>query len=222
MKGSYKYRLKYAKTDKARYISHLDFVRALNRTIRRSGLPVTYTEGFNPHPVMTVALPISVGVTSECEYMDIDFDDKLLVYDVVSGFNNAFPEGIRVIEGRIIGNDNIAFKHIDIAKYIVRIEMKDETQPDIDKFLGMDEIVVSKKSKSAVKDVDIKPDIFALKMVSHEGRFVTLEAEVSTGSSYNLKPELVVAAMEKYLDGFDVDFMQVHRVGVYAKGRELF
>ena len=76
MKGNFTYRLKYAKSENARYISHLDFVRVLNRTIKRSNLPVTYTEGFNPHPVMVVAMPIGVGATSEDEYIDIDFDNE--------------------------------------------------------------------------------------------------------------------------------------------------
>ena len=76
MKGNYTYRLLYEKGVNVRYISQLDFVRVLNRTVRRSGLPVTYTVGFNPHPVMTVAAPIPVGTTSVYECIDIDFDEK--------------------------------------------------------------------------------------------------------------------------------------------------
>ena len=90
LKGNYTYRLRYEKTPAVRYISHLDFVRVLNRTVRRSGLPVTYTEGFNPHPVMMVAMPLSVGVTSEDEYIDIVIkqleilDPKIIVNRITS------------------------------------------------------------------------------------------------------------------------------------------
>ena len=220
MRGRYTYRLKYAKTDAARYISHLDFIRVLNRTLRRSNFPVTYTEGFNPHTVMTVASPISVGVTSECEYMDIDMDDKVSPNEVIARFNEVFPIGIRVLDAKMLDEGEVKFKHIDSAKHRVDIEMLTEMIPNIRDFMDMDTIVVSKKSKSAVKDVDIKPDIYSLKILSQSGKFISLEIEASSGN-YNVKPELVVEAMKKYIDGFDVAFMQVHRIGLYAKGKEL-
>jgi len=220
LKGEYIYRLKYAKTNDARYISHLDFVRVLNRAMRRSNFSVTYTEGFNPHAVMAVASPISVGVTSECEYMDIDMDNKVSPNEVAERFNEVFPPGIRVLEAKILDESDVKFKHIDSARYRVDIEMLTETLPDIQAFMNMDTIVVPKKSKSAVKDVDLKPDIYGFELVSHSGKFIGLEIEAASGN-YNVKPELVVEAMKKYIDGFDVEFMQVHRIGLYAKGKAL-
>ena len=61
-----KYRVKYQRREDARFISHLDLMRTMNRAMKRAGAPLKYTEGFNPHVVMTVALPLSVGITSEC------------------------------------------------------------------------------------------------------------------------------------------------------------
>ena len=63
------YVLKYKRDERVKYISHLDFVRLFHRTVRRAGVSFLYSQGFNPHPIMTVAMPLSVGVTSDCEYL---------------------------------------------------------------------------------------------------------------------------------------------------------
>ena len=70
-----KYILKYTRDERVKYISHLDFIRMFHRTVRRSGVNFLFSEGFNPHPVMTVAMPLSVGVTSGGEYMKVGFTD---------------------------------------------------------------------------------------------------------------------------------------------------
>lgn len=220
MKGNYTYRLRYEKTAAVRFISHLDFVRVLNRTVRRSGLPVTYTEGFNPHPVMMVAMPISVGTTSEDEYIDIDFDEMVEEQVVLERFNEAFGGGIVVTAVKRVGEGGISLKKLDEAHYRVEVELKEPFVPDIGAFLSRDSIIVSKKSKSSVKDVDIKKDIKKLAVMATEGRFLTLSMAVPAGNEYNVKPELVVEAMDKYIEGFDVVFAQCHRTALLCEGKE--
>lgn len=219
MKGNYTYRLRYEKTEAVRYISHLDFVRVLNRTIRRSGLPVTYTEGFNPHPVMMVAMPISVGTTSEDEYIDIDFDDRLDENEVMERFNAAFGGGIVVTAAKVVGEGDRSLKKLDEAHYRVIVEQAGTTVPDLADFLARDTILVEKKSKSSVKEVDIKKDIKKLELVSAQGHFIVLDMAVPAGNEYNLKPELVVEAMGKYIEGFDVVFVQCHRTALLCDGK---
>lgn len=220
MKGNYTYRLRYEKTEPVRYISHLDFIRVLNRTIRRSGLPVTYTEGFNPHPVMMVAMPISVGTTSEDEYIDIDFDESVEEREVLERFNAAFGGGIVVTAVKCVGEGDISLKKLDEAHYCVEVELKAPFVPDIGAFLSRDSIIVSKKSKSSVKDVDIKKDIKMLAVSAKEGKYLTLAMALPAGNEYNVKPELVVEAMEKYIEGFDVVFVQCHRTALLCDGKE--
>ena len=222
MKGNYTYRLKYAKSQNARYISHLDFVRVLNRTIRRSGLPVTYTEGFNPHPVMVVAMPIGVGVTGEDEYIDIDFDEKLDEAVVCETFKNAFPEGIDVICAKLVDENLPSFKKLDTASYICEIETKGaKDKLCTDKFLALDEIMVEKKSKSSVKTVDIKNDIKELNLLEAGDDYYKFSVTVPAGNTYNLKPELVFSAMATY-QGFELVFVKVHRTALYAEGKRRF
>ena len=220
MKGNYTYRLRYEKTEPVRYISHLDFIRVLNRTIRRSGLPVTYTEGFNPHPVMMVAMPISVGTTSEDEYIDIDFDESVEEREVLERFNAAFGGGIVVTAVKCVGEGDISLKTLNEARYCVTVELKQPFVPDLDAFLSRDSIIVSKKSKSSVKDIDIKKDIKMLAVSAKEGKYLTLAMALPAGNEYNVKPELVVEAMEKYIEGFDVVFVQCHRTALLCDGKE--
>lgn len=219
MKGNFTYRLRYKKTDSVRYISHLDFVRVLNRTVRRSSLPITYTEGFNPHPVMTVAMPLPVGVTSEDEYIDIDFDEDVDENEIKERFNKAFGEGIVVLAVKKLCETDLRFKKLDEARYLVEVEHTGEVMPDIEAFLGRDTIIVSKKSKSSTKDVDIKNDIKYLKIVSFDAKFITFEISVPAGNEYNLKPELVIEAMGKYIEGFEPVFVQCHRTALLAGGK---
>lgn len=221
MKGKFTYRFLYEKNEAARYISHLDFVRLMGRALRRAGLPVTYSEGFNPHPVMTVAMPISVGVTSECEYIDIGMDEEMPADEALRRLNAVLPDGIAMKQAKLCCEEDLKFKAVDSAKYLVCTELREPIAPDIASFLQREEIIVSKKSKSAVKDVDIKRDIYALSIARQDGRFIDFEIAVPAGGSYHLKPELVIGAMEQYIPGFAVEFMQVHRLSLLAQGKAL-
>ena len=220
MKGKYTYRLKYAKSENARYISHLDFVRVLNRTIRRSGLPVTYTEGFNPHPVMVVAMPIGVGITGEDEYIDIDFDEMLPEEVVCETFRRTFPEGIDVMCAKLVDETLPSFKKLNMASYICEIETSGVKSLDIEGFLEQEEIIVEKRSKSSVKDVDIKDDIKELSLLEKAENYFRLSVTVPAGNTYNLKPELVFTALAAY-QGFELVFVKTHRTALYAEGRRL-
>ena len=90
------YVLKYSRGDEVKYISHLDFVRMFHRSVRRSGLPMSFSQGFNPHPIMTVAMPLSVGVTSDSEFMKIGFEGEFSEEEIKKALNSALPNGFSV------------------------------------------------------------------------------------------------------------------------------
>lgn len=221
LKGEFRYRIKYTKENPVRYISHLDFVRVVNRAVRRSGLAVTYTEGFNPHPVFKVAMPISVGVTSEYELMDMDFDSFTEPEIIENSFNSVMPDGIRITDVRLINSDFIDFNKINKARYRVCVELKSDKTPDIESFLRKDDIIVLKKSKSKEKQVNIRQDIHHLSIESKNTKYVSFIIEATAGNNNNVKPELVISAMEKYIEGFNVEFLQVHRLKMMADSGEL-
>lgn len=212
------YILKYGRDDRVKYISHLDFMRCFHRTVRRTDLQFIFSQGFNPHPVMTIAQPLSVGVTSECEYMKVGFEDGYKPREIVEILNKAFPPGFKAYSAYKLTAKEIDITKIDKARYIV--EAEHEGRVDIDSFMENEKLIVMKKSKSGVKESDIRLHIFELKELSDENGILTLEMLISIGSTYNLKPESVIDAMEKYCTGFKCSFMSVHRKEMYGGGVE--
>lgn len=210
------YVLKYSKGDIVKYISHLDFIRTFARAVRRTGLQMSYSEGFNPHPIMTVAQPLSVGVTSEGEYLRIRFEDDITAQELADTLNKALPDGFKILAAAKVEGKQMDFAKLDRAKYVVEAELESDIEIPFDMFLANETINVMKKSKSGEKEADIKPHIFELSQIEKQGNIVKLSMCVSAGSQYNLKPDTVIAAMEKYIDGFKTEFFAVHRVSLLA------
>ena len=90
-------RLNFSKTGRAIYISHLDVNRMMTRAVRRARLPMWYTEGFNPHPYIAFALPLSLGQSSDCEYMDIRIEGDMTDEEVMTRLNDTLPEGLKIL-----------------------------------------------------------------------------------------------------------------------------
>ena len=198
------YYLRYEKTEKTKYVSHLDFVRMFGRALRRAKLPIAFSEGFNPHPLLTFALPLSVGYTSECEILEITLTENLPPKEVMDALNSVLPEGVKINEAY---EGKSRMKALDNALYIVY----PERTPDlILPFLSMENILIEKKTKSGIKETDIRPDIKNIKI--YPGR---IEMLLSAGSRANLKPEVVINAMNKYIDGYSSGECAYHRKEIY-------
>ncbi len=203
------YVLKYSRDDRVKYISHLDFVRLFHRTIRRSGMNFVFSQGFNPHPIMTVAQPLSVGVTSDCEYMKVGFDGEYSEQEIIETINNAFPPGYKILAAKHVEGKEIDITRIDRAVYTAEFEYEGNAEPE--KLLLYDELKVMKKSKSGLKESDIRPYIYSIEKTADENGIAVIRMCIAIGSVYNLKPQSVIDAMEKYLDNFKAGFMTVHR-----------
>ncbi|MGN0148980.1 MAG: TIGR03936 family radical SAM-associated protein [Clostridia bacterium] len=212
------YILKYSRDDRVKYISHLDFMRLFHRAVRRSGLPFVFSQGFNPHPIMTVAQPLSVGVTSDCEFMKVGFDGEFSETELLIRLNSSMPPGYKVTAARKVEGKEIDITKIDRAVYTVEIECNHAI--DVEEFMANNELKVMKKSKSGVKESDIRPYIYELEHLSSDGNVQTYQMCLSVGSSYNLKPDSVIDAMEKYCDGFKAEFFAVHRNKMTWGGKE--
>lgn len=211
------YVLKYKRGPLVKYISHLDFIRLFHRTVRRAGVSFIYSQGFNPHPVMTVAMPLSVGVTSDSEYLKAGFEDDFSPEEIMERINNAFPQGFEVTEITKLTGKEIDFSKITKAEYLVDIELASDTDIDIAEFLNNKEIKVMKKSKSGVKEADIRPYIYSIEKLGKEGKILKLKMCVACSPSYNLKPDTVTDAFSKYLD-IKIEFISVHRNKLIFEG----
>jgi radical SAM-linked protein len=214
------YVLKYRRGGNVRYISHLDFVRMFHRAVRRSGLPMSFSNGFNPHPVMTVAMPLSVGVTSDCEFMKIGFEGEFSENEIKSALNRALPPGFEILRAQKVCAKELDFSKLDRAEYIAEAELKTAYTPDIENFLKNEKILVMKKSKSGIKEADIKPYIYDLKVTEQDGVFITLSMVTAAGNNYNLKPETVIDAIKNYQPDFEAVFTAVHRKRILAGDTE--
>jgi radical SAM-linked protein len=116
-----RYRVMYAKEGPASYISHLDLIRAFERAARRAGLPLAFTQGFNPHPKLSFAAPLAVGTAGEAEFADLELTGNISVGVVAKSLSDAMPEGLRVIEIRLAPDSAPALMAtVDLAGYTAR------------------------------------------------------------------------------------------------------
>ncbi len=214
-----KYIVKYGRDDRVKFISHLDFVRCFHRAVRRSELNFEFSQGFNPHPVMTIAQPLPVCVTSESEYMKVGFVTDMSDSEICDELNRSMPPGFTVYGVKRVEGKEIDLTKINMAEYITEIEC--ETPCDIEKLLNEKELVVPKKTKSGIKDSDIRPHIFEIEKLDFSDGIMTVRMIVSCGSDYNLKPQTVVDAAEKYIEGFMPTFSISHRKRMLIDKKEV-
>ncbi len=185
-----KYIIKFLKDEKVKYVSHLDTVRLFGRTMRRAGITMSMSQGFNPHPIMTFANPIGIGISSTCEFALIGVDEEISPRDLAITLNKYLPGGFKVLAAKIEFAKS-PFTALHYAQYKITAT-GDIANPAA--LLDMPEIIMPKKTKSGVKDTDIKPFI---RSIFADGQ--TIYATVRCGET-NLKPELLVEALEKYTD----------------------
>lgn len=216
-----KMRLLFKKEGRAAYISHLDTMRTLQRAIARAGISAKHTEGFNPHAYIAIALPLSLGYTSECEMMDFVQTDDMPGFDLIARLNRALPEGIVAVsvyeEGRKV-------REIASLRYKLTLEYDNGIEDDkitaLSEFLNSKPIVIMKKSKRGEKEVDISELIRSIN-VSKNGNDVIIDAVLAAGNE-SLNPELLIRAVDKFHPELNPDFVKYHRVEVLDANGEKF
>ena len=211
-------RVFYEKNGACRYISHLDTNRVMIRAIGKSRLNIWRTEGFNQHAYITFALPLSLGFGSTCESMDFRvLDDEEDLSAIPDRLNACLPDGIRVISCHEAVHKPA---DIDSAKYEIALEPMnegeisfEELKEKLNAFLQLPEIIVQKKTKKGMKDVDLKPYIldFTVRDVEKVGLSLMLPA----GPTLNINPTLLMNALADFA-GAEL-YADITRVGIYTK-----
>lgn len=218
-----KRRLRFSKLGMAKYISHLDLLRCFNRSIMRAELPVKYSQGFNPHQKMTFSLPLSIGVTSACETVDIDFEDTVSDSDILFKLNDNLPPDIKILE---VYDITESANNIVSAKYIVTLVSKISVpENDIREFFGQGEVLIMKKTKKkGDKQVNLMDFVKQWNMLDSystpEGVVTEIELILSAGGQSNLKPEIAVNTMIECLD-IEVSGFDIHRTNIYCENNGL-
>ena len=233
-----KTRMRFTKTGSVRFIGHLDCMRFFQKAIRRARLDVAYSQGYSPHQLMSFASPLGVGISSDGEYIDVEFHSlpDMSMPELAEYLNQFMTEEIFVTEIEIMPEH---FKNsmslLRAADYMI-VEKEAGIFPGNwrirwEEFISQKEIVVNKKTKKSEKEIDIRPHIltYAVRLGDFEERTgeaygnihcpyegETLYIQLSSGSETNIKPELVMDAFYKFCHTDVKPYSyQVHRLQMY-------
>ena len=197
-------RIWFKKMGMSRYVSHLDLMRAMTRTVRRAKLPLWYTEGYNPHPYMTFALPLSLGMESLCESMDVRIEGDITNEGIFELLKGAMPPGIEITDVTDPVHDPkvIALGEFDI---LFDTEADGEALSEaIKEMLSQDSLIVQKLGKKGrhkvLKDIDLMEHIKEYS-VGVMGERVKLSVTLPAGSTTNINPSLLADEIVKNNEG---------------------
>lgn len=211
-----KWRVVFSKTGMGKYISHLDLLRCFTRAIQRSGLPVVYSQGFNPHQKMTFSLPLPIGVTSGCETVDIQFEDGIDGKEIMEKLNHNLPMDIKVLS---VAPPSMNAANIISAEYEMKALTSHILKEDaLTKFFGADEILVTKKTKKkGEKQVNLLDFVKAWEITSADNNSFNIRVVLSAGGEMNLKPDILASAIEEFLAPFEISDWEIHRTKIFCK-----
>lgn len=211
-------RLKLAKIDKTRFLSHLELMRTFERALRRTSFPYVITQGYSPRPKFSWGPPLMIGASSVSEYVDLFTKGKIGVQDLVSQFNLNLPEGLKVIEANYIDFSLPSLMSLAaVALYEIGVEVDKDINEEIikdylDSFLSLKKVKTVKKGKERV--VDLKDKILSLNLSKVDKRKILFRAMLSliseTISPFQLV-ELILA--EKGLNLVQIDVSRVELYG---------
>lgn len=218
-----RYVIKFTKGSDIKFIGHLDLMRTIQRIIRRSGVPVEYSRGFNPHMALSIAQPLSVGVYSDGEYLDLVLVEAMNVGELLEKLNESAPPTIKFLHAtpvEIIENvkrlpQTMAL--LDGARYTIKVKLHDtsEVEEKMNKTLGESKWEIIKKSKKGEKLADIKPLIKEFKYWIKDNELV-INALIATGSRENLSADLLVKYLKGKINEIDNEaFVNIKREEMY-------
>ncbi len=224
-----KVRIKYTKSEYLRFIGHLDVMRYFQKAVKRAGLDIAYSKGFSPHQLMSFAAPLALGVTSEGEYFDAEFNSLVSSKELVRRLNEQMAAEMEVKDAVLLpDNAKNAMSVVAASDYIITIldtvpaEVKEQILSFAPHLLEEERIEILKKTKKNEKIEDIRPGILKLSVESYAWtKTDELYMLLATGSEYNLKPELVIQAVCREI-GYEYkrfDY-KIHRLETYMKNDE--
>ncbi|MCI5753452.1 MAG: TIGR03936 family radical SAM-associated protein [Clostridiales bacterium] len=216
-----KLRIRFEKTGRAVYVSHLDLMRTMQRAFLRAGFPLAYSEGFNPHAILSMALPLSVGMESVCELMDFRLRDPADPAVLPERLTAAMPEGIRVLEAYEPERKFAQIKWLHISG---RLEY-DRADPagaarQLTALFSQEALVIVRKTKRGEGEADIRPAVREISFAPGEGQ-VTLQALISAQNP-TLNPTHLVSAVERYLPELMPDFTVFRREALFDENMQAF
>lgn len=200
-------RVKYSKGEEVKYVGHLDSMRTFVRCIKRTCIPIKYSNGFNPRVQISFALPLGVGVTSESEFFDLEVDKKMNETLFVGELNSVLPLGYRAKSVEFTEDKKSLMSLVKEAVYEIEVQ-GDFEMNEIKKLLEQNEIMIEKESKSKKgnQEINLKSFIIDFEIVEDARKIIV---HSTAGSVNNMNPQFVLQAIEKYIG--KVDDYEIHR-----------
>lgn len=217
----YEYRMVYGKTGRARYISHLDLMRAMQRVFKRSGIPLWYTQGFNPHAYLMFPLALPLGTDSSIEILDVALTEELSFDDIKDRLNANMPEGLTI---HSVSKPVMKHTEIHAAEYTIKLKCSVSPEQTVNSFndmLSQEKIEVEKRTKKkGVNLVDIKPHITLVSAAVVEDKAV-IDVILPAGSEFNLNTSVLMDAFCAF-SGVAIDSIYTERTKILTKNGENF
>ncbi len=188
-----KYRLEFSKTDRMIYIGHLDLLKLFHRIIRRAGIPIAYSCGFNPHQLTTFAVPLALGISSVGEVLDIQLKEYMDCSELTERLNAILPEGIEILQSiELEGTADNCASALRYADYCVMFDGKlDGIEKAVDDILSSEEISIERTVKKKTKTINMRPLIRSI-ICDNDGENTELYINIATGSMGNLKIDVLL------------------------------
>lgn len=221
-----RYLLKFEKGDQLRYTSHLDLLRLFQRTFKRMGIELEHSKGFNPHPKMGFAQPLSLGYTSKAEYLELETKIPQSEDILIGLMNSALPYGIKILDCVLVSdNSKSAASLVRSALYKVSFpeDYPIPTDNQISRFLDQAVINVEKYSgkRKETITIDIKAMINKLSLCKDAEGVEFISAEVHAGSQSNLNPELLLKSLFDFCQlDLEKGLVKIERQEIYVEGGE--
>ena len=219
-------RVWFHKNSRAKYISHLDLMRSMTRAVKRSGIKVWYTEGFNPHPYITFPLPLPLGVESDRECMDIKVEDGAILEEIKNSFEGKMPEGLDVFDVTVPFNDA---KQIKSASYEIKLKFDSPEQAGRYSQQAQDAVdnkilVGHKKGKQGrrkvIKEIELASFILDFSQ-NVENDMICISVRLSAGNQNNINPNVFLNALNEKTQ-IKPEYFLMKKTGLYTDGLEKF
>ena len=213
----------FEKTGNAVWISHLDLMRLFQRAFKRAGLLLTHTQGFNPRPSVSIALPLSVGIESRCELLDFDLEGaKVPNEEILCRLTATLVSGVRILS---VYDDCTKIKNLAFLDCVLSLEydagIPETAEAELTDFFSRQEIIVEKRTKNGPKPENIIPLIRSIRVEKKDAHTMQLHAKVCCQNPA-LNPMQIHAAIEGYLPHLKPDFVTCSRIEIYDINETVF
>lgn len=207
-------RLKFSRKGPVSYLGHLDILRYFQKAILRAGIDIRYSEGFNPHQILSFAYPLGVSMETEGDYCDIEVNSFESVDAIVNSLNDVMNEGISIVSGSIVPENSLnAMASVAMAEYnVVLNDILLINNEIINDYLNQASIMIEKEgNKGNIKEVDIKEGIKELNIIDG-----MLHMKLLSGSALNIKPSQIIDTINKYYS-INLQIQKIIRLEIYQE-----